>query len=81
MNMAEGSLEESRYYLILAQDLNYGGTDDLMVMLDEISRLLHAYTAALLTPDSCLLLLHSLRQLILQRFRQPEARQKAHRVN
>jgi hypothetical protein len=81
MNMAEGSLEESRYYLILAQDLNYGGTDDLMVMLDEISRLLHAYTVALLTPVSCLLLLHSLRQLILQRFRQPEARQKAHRVN
>jgi|ERR1700728_3150743 four helix bundle protein len=81
MNMAEGSLEESRYYQLLAQDLNYGGTDDLMVMLDEISRLLHAYTAALLTPDSCLLLLHSLRQLILQRFRQPEARQKAHRVN
>ncbi|MGO9258720.1 MAG: hypothetical protein ACLQU1_20730 [Bryobacteraceae bacterium] len=26
MNMAEGSLEESRYYLILAQDLGYGDT-------------------------------------------------------
>jgi len=24
MNLAEGSLEESRYYLILAQDLGYG---------------------------------------------------------
>jgi four helix bundle protein len=25
MNIAEGSLEESRYYLILAHDLGYGG--------------------------------------------------------
>jgi len=24
MNIAEGSLEESRYYLILARDLGYG---------------------------------------------------------
>ena len=26
MNLAEGSLEECRYYLILAQDLGYGDT-------------------------------------------------------
>jgi hypothetical protein len=26
MNMAEGSIEEYRYYLILAKDLNYGDT-------------------------------------------------------
>ena len=26
MNIAEGSLEESRYYLILAEDLGYGTT-------------------------------------------------------
>jgi four helix bundle protein len=52
MNMAEGSLEESRYYLILAQDLTYGGTEELMALLEEVSRLLHAYTAALLTPVS-----------------------------
>src|SRR2546426_8406097 len=30
MNTAEGSLEESRYYLILAQDLGYGQTGKLM---------------------------------------------------
>src|SRR3989442_217939 len=30
MNTAEGSLEESRYYLILAQDLGYGETGKLM---------------------------------------------------
>ena len=29
MNIAEGSLEESRYYLILAQDLGYGDTANL----------------------------------------------------
>ena len=27
LNIAEGSLEESRYYLILAQDLDYAQTD------------------------------------------------------
>jgi four helix bundle protein len=27
MNIAEGSLEECRYYLILANDLGYGNTD------------------------------------------------------
>ena len=29
MNIAEGSLEECRYYLILAQDLGYGDTTKL----------------------------------------------------
>lgn len=49
MNMAEGSLEESRYYLILAQDLGYGETKELMGILEEVSRLLNRYTAAILT--------------------------------
>src|SRR6266849_10805223 len=30
MNIAEGSLEECRYYLILAHDLGYGDTDALI---------------------------------------------------
>jgi four helix bundle protein len=47
MNMAEGSLEESRYYLILAQDLGYDETNDAMKLLEEVSRLLHAYSRAL----------------------------------
>jgi four helix bundle protein len=53
MNMAEGSLEESRYYLILAQDLKYGDTSSLTTSLGEVSRLLNAYASAfwLLTPD------------------------------
>lgn len=52
MNMAEGSLEESRYYLILAEDLGYGDTETLMTLLEEVSRMLNAYSKAILTPDS-----------------------------
>jgi four helix bundle protein len=52
MNIAEGSLEECRYYLILAQDLGYGDTTTLANTAEEISRLLSAYAAAILTPDS-----------------------------
>ena len=52
MNIAEGSVEESRYYLILAQDLGYGETKRLMEALEEVSRLLNAYANAILSPDS-----------------------------
>ena len=52
MNLAQGSLEECRYYLILAQDLQYGETEGMTASLEEVSRLLHGYTAAILTPDS-----------------------------
>jgi four helix bundle protein len=55
LNIAEGSLEESRYYLILAQDLGYGGTSGQMTVLEEVSRLLNAYKRAILAPDSWLL--------------------------
>jgi four helix bundle protein len=52
MNIAEGSLEECRYYLILASDLSYCETAHLTPTLDEISRLLHAYARALLNSQS-----------------------------
>jgi len=51
MNTAEGSIEERRYYLILAQDLGYGQTETLMTLLEEVSRLLNAYARAILTSD------------------------------
>jgi len=51
MNTAEGSAEECRYYLILAQDLGYGETEDLMAVLEEVSRLLNAYSKAIQTAD------------------------------
>ena len=52
MNLAEGSLEECRYYLILAKDLGYGDTSKLAAAAEEVSRMLSAYAAAILAPDS-----------------------------
>ena len=47
-NIAQGSLEECRYYLILAKDLNYGDTSQLQPQLEETSKLLEAYSAKIL---------------------------------
>ena len=52
MNIAQGSVEECRYYVILAQDLSYGESRTLMKVLEEVSRMLDAYAKAILTPDS-----------------------------
>jgi four helix bundle protein len=52
MNIAQGSLEESRYYLILSRDLGYGDTTSLLQNLEEISRLLNAYSKAIEIPGS-----------------------------
>jgi four helix bundle protein len=48
LNIAQGSLEECRYYLILAKDLNYGDTAQLQPKLEEVSKLLEAYAAKIL---------------------------------
>ena len=50
VEIAESWLEESRYYLILAQDLGYGQTDLLMNSLEEVSRPLNAYAQAFWLP-------------------------------
>lgn len=52
MNIAQGSLEECRYYLILAKDLGYGDNPELMPLLEEVNEILGKYAAVLLTPDS-----------------------------
>ena len=52
MNVAEGSVEESRYFLILASDLGYGDTSSLTMLLGEVSRMLNAYASAILSSDS-----------------------------
>ncbi len=52
MNTAEGSIEESRYYLILAQALGYGQPEQLVSLLEEVSRLLNAYARAILASGS-----------------------------
>lgn len=52
LNIAEASVEESRYYLILARDLGYGQSADLMPLLEEVSRLLNSYARSLLASGS-----------------------------
>ena len=42
-NIAQGSIEECRYYLILAQDLKFGEFSKARQQLDEAARLLNAY--------------------------------------
>jgi four helix bundle protein len=49
MNIAQGSAEECRYYLILSRDLNYGDQPELFSQIDEVSRLLAKYHDTLLT--------------------------------
>ncbi len=47
-----GRYEESHYYLILARDLGYAETDSLLDALDQVSRLLNAYSRAILASNS-----------------------------
>jgi four helix bundle protein len=51
-NVAQASLEECRYYLILVRDLEMADMRDLDDLLQEVSRLLTAYTHSLLNSDS-----------------------------
>ncbi len=50
-NIAQGSLEECRYYLVLARDLHYADTEQLAEALDEVSRLLDSYLRAMLASN------------------------------
>jgi four helix bundle protein len=52
MNIAQGSLEEARYYLRLAEDLGYGVEEALRADALEVGRLRGSYTRALLPPSS-----------------------------
>ena len=47
-NIAQGSLEESRYFLILTRDLGYAEVSDAMEQLAEVSRLLESYQRTIL---------------------------------
>jgi four helix bundle protein len=51
-NIAQGSLEECRYYLILSRDLEYGDTVTLHALLEETSKLLEAYSRSILNSQS-----------------------------
>ncbi|MBM3818123.1 MAG: four helix bundle protein [Acidimicrobiia bacterium] len=52
MNVAEGSLEEARYYLRLAHDLGYGSNPVLSADAAEIGRLLGAYARGVMSRSS-----------------------------
>ena len=47
LNIAQGSAEESRYYLILASDLHYGEVREPSKTLEHVSRLLALYDRAI----------------------------------
>jgi len=51
-NIAQGSLEEVRYYLILTRDLKYGDVKQLTILLEEISKLLESYMRSVLDSDN-----------------------------
>ncbi|MBQ8608189.1 MAG: four helix bundle protein [Bacteroidaceae bacterium] len=47
LNIAQGSLEECRYYILLSKDLNYISEDnykELTTSIEDVSRLLNAYS-------------------------------------
>ena len=52
LNIAQGSLEECKYYLILANDLNFGDSVVLLKKLEEVSELTEAYCKAILNSVS-----------------------------
>jgi len=52
MNTSQGSIEESRYYLILAKDLGYGQPEMLSLQLEEVSKLLSSYRSAIVASKS-----------------------------
>ena len=46
-NIAQSSLEECRYYLILSKDLKLGNSDKLMIDLEAISKMLDKYYSSI----------------------------------
>ncbi|MFA7468717.1 MAG: four helix bundle protein [Desulfotomaculaceae bacterium] len=51
LNIAQGSVEECRYYLILTKDLGYSDTSNANFILQEVSKLLEAYSRGILNSD------------------------------
>ncbi|MBC7848622.1 MAG: four helix bundle protein [Chitinophagaceae bacterium] len=48
LNIAQASLEECRYFLILANDLGFGRDEQLNLLLTETARLLESYRTTLI---------------------------------
>ena len=47
LNVAQGSLEECRYYLIPVEDLGYGTAAEMELLLGALSKLIVAYASAI----------------------------------
>lgn len=47
-NIAEGSLEETKCYLLLAHDLEYADTSNFEELTDEVGKLLTSYSKSVL---------------------------------
>lgn len=47
-NIAQGSLEETKYFLRLSKDLEFYDTDDLRKDADEVAKMLKSYIRAIL---------------------------------
>jgi len=52
MNIAQASLEELRYYLLLARDLGYCDSSKHLLQIEEMSKLLEAYHNSILNSGS-----------------------------
>jgi four helix bundle protein len=52
LNIAEGSLQECIYYLILAKDLGYAENSQLFDLVDEIGKMLNVYSHRILSSNS-----------------------------
>ena len=51
-NIAQASLEECRYFLILTRDLEYADIQEAYRLIQEVSKLLDVYSKSILTPES-----------------------------
>jgi four helix bundle protein len=47
LNIAQGSLSETEYYVRLSSDLKYSNMEDFNEQVDEVSRLLESYIKAI----------------------------------
>jgi four helix bundle protein len=52
MNIAQGSIEECQYYILLSKDLGYGENNHLQLLLNEVSKMLESYRSKILSPNS-----------------------------
>lgn len=51
-SIAQGSADECRYYLVLAKDLKYGDVSEHIALLQEVGKLLGAYSRSISDPHS-----------------------------